>query len=119
MTGDVSAVVSDGDQERLRAAEGLLREWYDWWGKWFGDTSPDLWPEDSLERRTGAYLRSCAPTEERVTATEAARRLGVDRKTVNRWIHAGRLPAVRVGRTFRVPVSAVEAFAQPVTSEPS
>jgi len=36
--------------------------------------------------------------------------LRVSRMTVYRWIHAGELPAVRFGRSFRVPQQAVEAF---------
>ena len=30
--------------------------------------------------------------------------------TVYRWIHSGELPAVRFGRSFRVPQQAVETF---------
>jgi hypothetical protein len=30
--------------------------------------------------------------------------------TVYRWIHTGELPAVRFGRSFRVPQQAVETF---------
>lgn len=38
--------------------------------------------------------------------------LRVSRMTVYRWVHAGDLPAVRFGRSFRVPQQAVEVFMQ-------
>ena len=34
----------------------------------------------------------------------------VSRMTVYRWVHAGDLPAVRFGKSFRVPQAAAEAF---------
>lgn len=40
------------------------------------------------------------------TAAEVADDLGVSLRTVRRWIAEGRLPAVRVGRSVRVPVGA-------------
>lgn len=36
--------------------------------------------------------------------------LRVSRMTVYRWVHAGDLPAVRFGRSFRVPEQAVTVF---------
>ncbi|MGZ6313939.1 MAG: helix-turn-helix domain-containing protein, partial [Candidatus Limnocylindrales bacterium] len=38
---------------------------------------------------------------------EAARRLGVTTRTVQRWLRTGRLPAVRVGSRLKVPAEAV------------
>ena len=38
---------------------------------------------------------------------EAARRLGVTTRTVQRWLRMGRLPAVRVGSRLKVPVDAL------------
>jgi excisionase family DNA binding protein len=40
------------------------------------------------------------------TAAEVASELGVGLRTVRRWIADGRLPATRVGRSVRIPVSA-------------
>jgi len=37
-----------------------------------------------------------------LTTTEAATRLGVSRQTVLRWVRGHTLPAVRVGRQWRV-----------------
>lgn len=40
---------------------------------------------------------------------EASRRLGLTLDSVYRLIYAGRLPAEKVGRTWRIPAAAVEA----------
>lgn len=37
-----------------------------------------------------------------LNAAETARRLGVDKSTVTRWIAAGAVPAVRVGGRWRI-----------------
>ncbi|MBN2177334.1 MAG: helix-turn-helix domain-containing protein [Demequinaceae bacterium] len=47
-----------------------------------------------------------------LTVAEVADLLRVSRMTVYRWVHAGDLPAVRFGRSFRVPQQAVEVFMQ-------
>lgn len=43
-----------------------------------------------------------------VTVAEVAELARVSRMTVYRMVHSGELPAVRVGGSYRVPVSAVE-----------
>lgn len=43
-----------------------------------------------------------------LTVAEVADAARVSRMTVYRLVHAGDLPAVRVGRSFRVPEAAVE-----------
>jgi excisionase family DNA binding protein len=43
-----------------------------------------------------------------LTVAEVARTMRVSKMTVYRLVHGGELPAVRVGRSFRVPRSAVE-----------
>lgn len=40
------------------------------------------------------------------TAAEAASELGVSLRTVRRWVADGRLPAIRVGRSVRIPTDA-------------
>ena len=45
-----------------------------------------------------------------LTVAEVADMVRVSRMTVYRWIHTGELPAVRFGRSFRVPQQAVETF---------
>lgn len=45
-----------------------------------------------------------------LTVAEVAEMLRVSRMTVYRWVHAGDMPAVRFGRSFRVPASAIEKF---------
>ncbi|AWB85455.1 helix-turn-helix domain-containing protein [Mycetocola zhujimingii] len=43
-----------------------------------------------------------------LTVAEVADMMRVSRMTVYRMVHAGELPAIRFGRSFRVPESAVE-----------
>lgn len=45
-----------------------------------------------------------------LTVAEVASVLRVSRMTVYRLVHAGDMPAVRVGRSFRVPEGAVRAY---------
>jgi len=47
---------------------------------------------------------------EYLTAEEIAAKLRVDITTVRRWLAAGALPSIRVGRQYRVEQSAFEAF---------
>ncbi|WP_409483831.1 helix-turn-helix domain-containing protein [Arsenicicoccus dermatophilus] len=44
------------------------------------------------------------------TVAEVAARLRVSKMTVYRLVHGGELPAVRVGRSFRVPEQAVDEY---------
>lgn len=50
--------------------------------------------------------------EKMLSVAEAAERLGVTRGRVNIFIREGRLPAVRIGRSFALRESDVEAFAK-------
>ena len=43
-----------------------------------------------------------------LTVAEVAAMMRVSKMTVYRHVHAGELPAIRFGRSFRVPESAVE-----------
>lgn len=45
-----------------------------------------------------------------LTVAEVARMMRVSKMTVYRLVHAGDLPAVRVGRSFRVPEKAVHDY---------
>jgi excisionase family DNA binding protein len=44
------------------------------------------------------------------TVAEVALLMRVSKMTVYRLVHSGELPAVQVGRSFRVPESAVHAY---------
>ena len=44
-----------------------------------------------------------------LTVAEVADTMRVSRMTVYRMVHSGDLPAIRFGRSFRVPESAVQA----------
>lgn len=45
-----------------------------------------------------------------LTVAEVATAMRVSKMTVYRLVHSGDLPAVRVGRSFRVPESAVDEY---------
>ena len=45
-----------------------------------------------------------------LTVAEVAGRMRVSKMTVYRLVHSGELPAVRVGRSFRVPEDAVNEY---------
>lgn len=45
-----------------------------------------------------------------LTVAEVAATMRVSKMTVYRLVHGGELPAVRVGRSFRVPRGAVEEY---------
>jgi excisionase family DNA binding protein len=45
-----------------------------------------------------------------LTVSEVASAMRVSKMTVYRLVHAGNLPAVRVGRSFRVPEKAVHDY---------
>lgn len=47
-----------------------------------------------------------------MTVAEVAAVMRVSKMTVYRLVHSGELPAVRVGRSFRVPEKAVHAYLQ-------
>ena len=50
-----------------------------------------------------------------LTVAEVADMMRVSRMTVYRLVHSGELPAIRFGRSFRVPESAVQlALSTPV-----
>lgn len=47
-----------------------------------------------------------------LTVAEVATMMRVSKMTVYRLVHSGEMPAVRVGRSFRVPENAVEQYLQ-------
>ncbi|WAB82596.1 helix-turn-helix domain-containing protein [Microcella daejeonensis] len=48
-----------------------------------------------------------------LTVAEVADMMRVSTMTVYRLVHAGELPAIRFGRSFRIPESAVAAAVRP------
>ena len=50
-----------------------------------------------------------------VTPEEVARRFRVTPRTVRRWVTAGELEAIRVGRQWRIPVDAFEHWAASIS----
>lgn len=57
------------------------------------------------------------PAPRFMTVSEVAGLMRVSKMTVYRLIHAGELPAIRVGRSFRVPYGAVEELLGDAWSE--
>ena len=53
-----------------------------------------------------------------LTVAEVASLMRVSKMTVSRLVHAGELPAVRVGRSFRVPEQAVHDYLRSSYIEP-
>lgn len=53
-----------------------------------------------------------------LSVKETARALSCSVQTIRGMIHAGRLPAVRVGRVLRVPASAVSDYPRVVPALP-
>lgn len=45
-----------------------------------------------------------------LTVAEVADEMRVSRMTVYRLVHSGEIPAVRVGKSFRVPVEALQHY---------
>jgi excisionase family DNA binding protein len=62
--------------------------------------------------REGAEMTRDLKDVRFVTVAEVADMMRVSRMTVYRLVHSGELPAIRFGRSFRVPESAVEELLQ-------
>ena len=55
-------------------------------------------------------MSSEAPRVQFLTVAEVADAMRVSRMTVYRLVHSGELPAVRVGKSFRVPQDALTTY---------
>ncbi|QTE29159.1 helix-turn-helix domain-containing protein [Pengzhenrongella sicca] len=55
-------------------------------------------------------MSSEEPRARFLTVAEVAEVMRVSRMTVYRLVHSGEMPAVRVGRSFRVPQDALEHY---------
>ncbi len=73
-------------------------------------TSPVGKPESARAPTVSQKGIDMAPSGEFLTIAEVAGQMRVSKMTVYRLVHGGELPAVRVGRSFRVTQSAVDAF---------
>ncbi|PVE04553.1 helix-turn-helix domain-containing protein [Streptomyces scopuliridis] len=69
-------------------------------------------PEDSLRALIAARGEQGDVTLVGLTVAEAARRMGVGRTTLYKYISSGEIPSAKVGRLRRVPVEAVNEFLQ-------
>ncbi len=52
--------------------------------------------------------------EQYLTVAQVATRLQVSRQAVYNWISEGRIQAVKLGKSVRIPISSLLAFMQPV-----
>lgn len=52
------------------------------------------------------------------TRAEAARELGINPRTLDKGIDAGEIPAVRFGRTVRIPRSFIDELCAPAQPQP-
>jgi excisionase family DNA binding protein len=55
-------------------------------------------------------MTSDAPRMQFLTVAEVAEVMRVSKMTVYRLVHSGELPAVRVGKSYRVPQEALQAY---------
>ena len=55
-------------------------------------------------------MTSQAPRVQFLTVSEVAEVMRVSKMTVYRLVHSGELPAVRVGKSFRVPQDALTSY---------
>lgn len=66
---------------------------------------------DATVQKTEVTMSNDRLAEARfLTVAEVASIMRVSKMTVYRMVHSGELPAVRVGRSFRVPEDAVKAY---------
>ena len=70
-------------------------------------SSPVGKPESARAAEAGAQMPASVKF---LTVAEVATTMRVSKMTVYRLVHGGELEAVRVGRSFRVPESAVEEY---------
>ena len=65
-----------------------------------------------------ALRKTDMPTERYLTITEIADQLGFHRNTVKKWIELGQLPAVKLGKEYRVRPVDLEEFLRRRQSKP-
>src|SRR5207248_1070004 len=56
--------------------------------------------------------------EDLLSTKQVADRLGVDTKTVLRYLHQGKLRGVRIGRDYRIPAAALSALLSKTRASP-
>jgi excisionase family DNA binding protein len=65
---------------------------------------------DELDRKILDRRRRLLAAPNSLSTAEAASRFGTSRRTIERAIRAGTIPAFRVGRVVRIPLAAIEAI---------
>jgi excisionase family DNA binding protein len=83
------------------------------------DAPPKFEGRGCYEEKTGHAQMAHDLSDLRfLTVGEVADMMRVSSMTVYRMVHAGEIPAVRFGRSFRIPESAVVAAIQPELHRP-
>ena len=67
-------------------------------------------PRHEGARREGAQHEGGLGEMHFLTVAEVAEAMRVSKMTVYRLVHAGTLPAIQVGRSFRIPEQAVQDY---------
>ena len=57
-------------------------------------------------------------TEALLTTKQVADRLGVDTKTILRYLRAGKLKGARIGRDYRIPETSLDGLLRPASAQP-
>ncbi len=63
--------------------------------------------------------KSTLPAITWLTVEEVADYFNVARMTVYRWVRSGKLPAIQVGRAYRIDEDEVKRLLRPVAPEPT
>ena len=66
---------------------------------------------------SGHELLEAHMTEEYLTPEEVAARYKVTRQAIYKWISEGKLRAIKLGRTTRIPATALQEFIKPADVE--
>jgi excisionase family DNA binding protein len=74
-----------------------------------GTTVPTSWHPPRRAAAEGDVVSNDLSDVRFLTVAEVADMMRVSKMTVYRMVHSGELPAIRFGRSFRVPESAVAA----------
>jgi|GraSoi2013_100cm_1033763.scaffolds.fasta_scaffold87741_1 excisionase family DNA binding protein len=64
--------------------------------------------KDAMQLRKIDPMKTDADATLVIDVVEAGRRLGISRSAAYQAVHAGQIPALRIGRLIKVPVAALE-----------
>ena len=100
--------IDDRLRETAQAVEGLWTDPAET-SRRYAKVRRRVLEEGVIDRNSGAGERPLTDIDF-LTVSEVAVLMGVTKLVVYRLVHSGELPSIRVGRSFRVPESAVLAY---------